>query len=197
MTGCTVLQAQSLTSVLLPRFIEGVSGTNSNRIPFAFRVQLTGLLVNATYRYYNQFVISSDAATSSGAGNCIFAAPAGNFIRTAGPGMSTAGTYGTFTTDGVGSYEGWFIGEPTGNARFVPGNYVFARIALNDGAGGTAVATRLTTIDSVRVVKLDGAVTDSTGTGLQCTSFASPKNFVFVYDNRRRWSTDFGNICGE
>jgi hypothetical protein len=180
---CVSISAQSLTTVVLPKYIEGINGTNSNRIPFAYRATLGGLLANATYRFTNQIINSSDAATTNGAGNCIFVAPTGDFVRTSSPGLTSAGNYGTFTTDATGAYEGWFITEPTGNARFVPGKYIFMRIALNDGGSGTAVALRLTTTDSVRVVKLDSAVSDSTGTGLRCTSAASPKDFVFAYDN--------------
>ena len=177
------LISQSLTSVLLPQYIQGNTGTNSNRIPFAYRARLTGLTPNAVYRYYNQVIISTDLTTQSGAGNCIFKSVTGNFIRTTGPGLKNAGTYDSLTTDGTGAYEGWFITEPTGNARFVPGKYVFMRITLNDGAGGTSAVTRITTADSVRVVKLDPAASDSTGTGLRCTSPGSPKDFVFTYDN--------------
>ena len=173
--------SQTLTTVLLPQYIEGVTPTNLNRIPFAYRARLAGLLANSTYRFYNQIILSTDAASQSGSGNCIFASATGNFVRTSGPGLSTAGTYGSFTTDGTGSYEGWFITEPTGNKRFVPGRYVFMRITLNDGAGGTTAVTRLTASDSVQVVKLDPALTDSTGTGLRCTTAASPKDFIFVY----------------
>ena len=57
------------------------------------------------------------------------------------------------------------------------------RMTLNDGAGGTTAALLLTTADSVRVVKLDPAASDSTGTGLRCTSAANPKDFVFAYDD--------------
>jgi hypothetical protein len=179
----SALFSQSLTTVILPEYIQGNSGTNSNRIPFAYRVKLTGLLSNSTYRFYNQVVVSSDAVSQSGAGNCIFVSATGNFVRTSSPGLTTAGTYGTFTTDGTGAYEGWFITEPTGNKRFVPGQYIFMRMILNDGAGGTTPILRLTTADSVRVVKLDPAVSDSTGTGLRCTSAASPKDFIFVYND--------------
>jgi len=35
----------------------------------------------------------------------------------------------------------------------------------------------------VHVIKLDPTPTDSTGTGLRCTSSASAKHFVFVYDH--------------
>ena len=179
------LGAQTLTTVILPQYIQGNNGAaNSNRIPFVYRVRLSGLSVNTTYRYYNQIVISNDAATSNGAGNCIFPSMTGDFYRTTGPGLKTAGTYDSLTTDGTGSYEGWFISEPTGNAtRFIPGKYVFMRLTLNDGAGGTLAAKLLTTTDSVRVIKLDPASSDSTGTGLRCTSSASPKDFVFLYDN--------------
>jgi hypothetical protein len=129
----------------------------------------------------NQVVVSTDAATSNGSGNCIFASSTADFVRTSGPSLAAAGNYGTLTTDGTGAYEGWFITEPTGNRRFIPGKYVFMRITLNDGAGGTTAALLLTTADSVRVVKLDPAASDSTGTGLRGTSSSNPKNFIFVY----------------
>jgi hypothetical protein len=176
--------SQTLTTVILPRYIEGLNGTNSNRIPFAYRVRLDGLLPDSTYRYTNQIVTSSDGPTTSGAGNCIFATGTGDFFRTSSPGLSTAGSYGTFTVNDVGSYEGWFITEPTGNARFIPGHSIFMRIMLNNGASGTSVAMRLTTSDSVCVLKLDPAAGDSTGTGLRCSTAATPKDFVFLYDNR-------------
>jgi len=181
--NATTLTGPQLTTVVLPKYIEGTNPSNLNRVPFAYRARLTGLLSNSTYRFYNQVVISTDAVTASGSGNCIFASATGNFVRTSGPSLATAGNYGTFTTDGTGAYEGWFITEPTGNKRFVPGYYIFMRITLNDGAGGTTASLQLTTTDSVRVVKLDPAASDSTGTGLRCTSSATPKNFVFAYDD--------------
>jgi hypothetical protein len=175
--------APTVTTVILPQVMQGISGTNSTRVPFAYRARVSGLLPNATYRFFNQVVTSSDAATVNGAGNCIFVSESGNFIRTTNPSLATPGAYRTFTTDAAGTFEGWFITEPTGNARFVPGNYLFMRIALNDGGAGTTVTMRLTTADSVRVVKLDASTADSTGTGLRGTSGSSPKDFVFAYDN--------------
>jgi hypothetical protein len=173
----------AITALSLPQVIEGINGTNVNRLPFVYSARLTGLTANATYRYTNQIVTSVDAATTSGAGNCIFINGSGNFTRTTSPSLATSGAYGSFTTDNTGAYAGWFISEPTGNARFVPGKYVFMRIALNDGASGTTVATRLSLTDSVRVVKLDTTTSDSTGTALWCVSAASPKDVVFLYDN--------------
>ncbi|HCV42470.1 MAG TPA: hypothetical protein DGH68_03230 [Bacteroidetes bacterium] len=172
-----------LTATILPRYIEGLNGTNANRIPFAYRARIAGLLPSTTYRFINQVVTSADASTANGSGNCIFAQQAGDFVRTTGPSISTAEAYGTFVTNGVGTYEGWFVTEPTGNARFGPSSYVFMRVSLNDGGSGTTVDVRLTTADSVRVVRLDVAANDSCGTGLRCTSLAIGKDFVFAYDN--------------
>jgi hypothetical protein len=181
--GNSIIIDPVMTTLILPQTIQGINGTNTNRIPFGFRARITGLLQNATYRYFNQVVISSDAATTNGAGNCIFVPASGDFTRTTGASLSTDGAYGTFTSSAAGVYEGWFVSEPTGNARFVPGKYVFMRIVLNDGGTGTTVSARLTTTDSVRVVKLDPAAVDSSGTGLRCTSASVAKEFVFAYDN--------------
>ncbi len=174
-------RAQTLTDVTVPRFIEGINGTNANRVPYAYRVTLDGLTPSATYRYTNQVVIATDAATTSGAGNVIYATP-GGFVRTSSPSLSSAGNYGEFTTDGGGSYTGWFVTEPTGNAsRFAPGTEVFFRIALNNGAGGTAVVTRLTTTASATVASFGTTTTD--GTAFYSDAEATPRNFVVLYDN--------------
>jgi hypothetical protein len=184
-TNATTLKEAAITTVILPQYIEGMNGkSNSNRIPYAYRARLTGLLMDATYRFCNQVAISTDSDSSNGAGNCIFASATGDFIRASTPSFDSTGSYGTFKTDSSGAYEGWFITEPTGNERFVPGKYIFMRIWLNDGMSGTAVVKHLTMLDSVRVVKLDPSVTDSTGTGLRCTSAANPKDIVFIYDNK-------------
>jgi spore coat protein CotH len=179
----SVIVSPTLTTLILPQCIEGINGTNLNRIPFTYRARISGLLPSSTYRYINQVVTSADPTTTNGSGNCLYVQQTGDFVRTTGPSISTSGAYGTFTTDVTGSYDGWFITEPTGNVRFVPGRYVFMRIGLNDGGTGTTVDARLTTTDSVRVVKLDAASGDSTGTGFRCTTLAAPKDFVFVYDN--------------
>ena len=178
----TFVVLPSLTEIILPQYIQGLNGTNTSRVPYAYLVTLNNLTANATYRYYNGVVISTDGATSNGAGNVIFINNSGDFYRSSGASLATAGNYGEFTTDGNGSYTGWFITEPTGNAtRFVPGIDVYMRIILNDGAGGTTAATRLTTTNTVRVINFGATSTD--GTGIRGQSFATPKNFIFLYDN--------------
>lgn len=177
-------QQSALTNVTLPLYIQG-SVPNPNRLPFAYRATLTNLLPSATYRYYNKVVISTDNADYNGAGNCIFVDPEnGSFTRTTNSSMTTAGQYGQFTTDASGSYSGWFITEPTGNAtRFKPGTQLFARIVLNDGAEGTTEVTRLTTTDSFTVLNFGTGVSDTTGTAVRGISDFNAKNFVFIYDN--------------
>ena len=39
-----LLHAQTATSVVVPRYMEGLSPTNTDRIPFACRLHFTGLL---------------------------------------------------------------------------------------------------------------------------------------------------------
>jgi hypothetical protein len=175
------VSSASLTEVFLPEFMEGKQPTNTNRIPYAYRVTLDGLKPNSTFRYYNSVVVGSDAANSNGAGNAIFADPAG-FVRSGGTSLATAGNYGEFTTNGAGSYTGWFITEPTGNAtRFNPGTDVYCRIILNNGNDGTIPTVRLTTASSVRVIEV-GALA-AQGTALRGNSGAPARNFVLLYNN--------------
>ncbi len=172
-----------LGSTIMPRFIEG-SVPNPNRLPFAYQATLVNLMPEATYRYYNRVVLETEAPTSNGAGNIIFVNGDGTITRTSSPNLGTAGAYGEFTTDAEGSYTGWFMTEPTGNAtRFKPGTEIFMRIILNDGAEGTVEATRLTATDAVKVIALTTTVSDTAGTAIRGISDFSAKNFVFLYDN--------------
>ena len=173
-----------LTQVILPQYIQGLNVTNNNRVPFAYRVKIENLLPSTTYRYINQIVISADGATTSGAGNVIFVNADNSFVRTSSPTFVAPGPYGEFTTDANGAFTGWFITEPTSNAtRFIPGKYIFMRIRINDGAGGTTAVNYLTTSDSVKVINFYTTSADTSGTAIWGSSFASPKDFVFLYDN--------------
>jgi hypothetical protein len=179
----TTLSVIGLTEVIFPQYIQGVNGTNNNRLPFAYRATLTGLNASSTYRFFNGVELTTASLTSSGAGNSIFANPAG-FVSSNGPSLSIVGGYGEFTTDVNGTYTGWFILSPTGNAsRFAPGTNLYTRITLNNGAGGTSAATVLTSTQTIKVINLVAAAGANNGTGLKGNSSATPKNFVFAYDN--------------
>jgi hypothetical protein len=168
---------------IVPRYLAGASGTGGNRIPFAYRARLEGLLASHAYRYINQVVTSADAPASNGAGNCIFVPPSGAFVRSATPSLGSAGNFGTLTTDTLGVYDGWFVTESSTDPRFAAGGYVFMRICIDDGSAGSTVFGRLTTADSVRVVTLGTASDVASGTGLRGASGGSARQFVFVYDD--------------
>ena len=179
----TARPVATVADVFMPQYIQGIaSGTsNGKRVPFACRLSLANLAPNATYRYYNQCVSSS--GDTSSAGNVIFASASGDFVRTTNPGLGTAGNYGTFTTDASGAYTGWFVNEPTGNARFLAGSSVYVQIVLNDGADGTTTLSRLTTPDSATALAFAATADPNTGTGIRGNSYATDKNFVLLYDN--------------
>ena len=144
-----------MTDVIVPRYVQGATPSNTNRIPCAVRMTLQGLKSNALYRYFNSVVIGSDASDANGVGNAIFVKTDGsNWVRATSPSLGSAGNYGEFTADATGSYTGWFVLEPTGNSRFTPGNIVYHRVNLNNGAGGTSIVTRLTTVTGSTVLQL-------------------------------------------
>lgn len=185
LSGSVTLETPAgISSIILPQFIQGAV-PNTNRVPFAYFATLSNLLPSSTYRFYNKIVLSTDAPDYNGAGNCIFVDPTtGTFTRTSSTSMTAAGQYGEFTTDASGNYSGWFITEPTGNStRFKPGTDLYARIMLNDGAGGTVETTRLTSADSFRVLGFYATSADSTGTAIRGISNYGAKNFVLLYNN--------------
>ncbi|MDY0076981.1 MAG: DUF5689 domain-containing protein [Bacteroidales bacterium] len=175
----------AITAEIVPQYIQGQDGGNNNRLPYAYRLTISNLLPNATYRYINQAVVAGDDATTNGAGNIIFVNLSGDFLRSTSPSFSTEGGYGTFETNAGGSFSGWFITEATGNARFAPGNEVFMRVRLNDGNEGTTTETYLTTTNSATVINF-GTENDATqGTAIRAISGDTPKSFALLYDNSR------------
>ncbi|MDY0151749.1 MAG: FlgD immunoglobulin-like domain containing protein [Candidatus Cloacimonas sp.] len=180
----TPMAQPTLTDIIVPQYMQGLSGTNNNRIPTAMRLKLENLTPSSTYRYACQFVLSTSIPTYDGAGTPVYVMPDGSFVRTTSPGLSTAGSYGEFTTDATGLYEGWFMGEPTGNTTVFPvGNEVFLRLRLNGGNNGTSVVTRLTTTSPIKVINFGTEENVNQGTFLYGVSLSPAKNFAFVYDN--------------
>jgi hypothetical protein len=173
-------QGPQMTEEILPLTMQGLNGTNNSRIPYAFRVTFSGLLPNATYKYINQAVDAGDGPTTAGAGNGIYVLQNGTFVRTTAASFTNAAQHAEFTTNGNGAYSGWFMLEPTGNARFTPGNEVFIRIRLNNGAGGTT-ATHYFTTQGITILGFGIESDANKGTGLRAVSNFNAKNFVFLY----------------
>lgn len=169
----------SVTDVLVPQYMQGRAGTNSNRIPVAYRVRINGLEANKTFRYYN--LMDTLATSTAGAGVILIANQSGNFTRATSGSFTTAGSYGEFTTDINGSYTGWFVTEPSGNDRFTAGKFVYGKILINDPSQGTGIVARVTTNNSIKVLDLGTGA--SQGTAIRGSSSAAAKNFITMYDN--------------
>ncbi|HNQ44603.1 MAG TPA: hypothetical protein PKI59_09230, partial [Candidatus Cloacimonadota bacterium] len=173
----------ALVDIIVPQYMQGLNGTNNQRIPTAFRFRLENLTPSSTYRYYGRFIQADDIPTYTGAGIGWFVNSDDSFTRSTDLSYTTSGQYSEFTTDANGSYTGWFMGEPSGNDRFTPGNDVWFRIMLNDGNEGTSIATRLTSTSAIRVINFGTQENVNQGTFLRGVSQSPAKNFVFVYDN--------------
>jgi hypothetical protein len=174
-----------LSDVYYPRYVQG-SGTGNavddRKVPYAARMTVSGLKPGTTYRYYNRFVQAGDN-TSNGQGNYILPSTAGNFTRVTAASFSIAGRYGEFTTDATGAYTGWFIGEPTLAIDFQPGNELYLRLNLNDGANGTNVVSRVTASSPIMVLGFGATPTNGTGIRSTANNTYTSKNFVMLYDN--------------
>lgn len=178
----------AMVELLIPRFMQGdqAGGENLNRLPYAFRVQINNLRPSSEYRASNRVVIPEDPFDQDGAGNAVYVKTDGSdFIRTTDSPRFREGDvdrrHVRFVTDASGSFTGWFVTEPSGNARFTPGNTVYLRMLLNDGMNGTNIEHYLTTTSAVSVIALGTASTNATG--LVGYSHAGPKQFVALYDN--------------
>lgn len=176
----------SVLNSLVPQYIQGTSPTNNNRVPFWFWGQIAGLTPGATYHYYAAMDTLNASTTSNGAGNCYFVnANTGVIRRTTNVSMTNNAGYDSLVANALGIIEGWFGVEPTGNGRFTPGTVLYPKLMLNNGAGGTTVATRLLFFPSAVTVISFGTTSMSAtqGSALYDSLDAMPKNFICAYDN--------------
>ncbi|MEI6311226.1 MAG: T9SS type A sorting domain-containing protein [Bacteroidota bacterium] len=183
------LTQEYFNGVLVPQYMS--SGTSS-RLPFMYRATLTNLSPSTTYRYFTNACTNSTAGggtvdfggANPGAGNPLFINSTGTlYTYSTGASLTSAGNYGTFTTDATGSFTGWFGVVNTGNARFTGGNIVYPTIAIGDSATGSLLALRILN-DSLKVLTYATSAGANNGTFLkENTSNAIPRNFVAIYDN--------------
>lgn len=177
--------AQSISAVYYPQYMQGAGTFNAGddrKVPFVCRMTVNGLIPNATYRYFNRFVTNA-ASTSIGEGGILFVKDTGNFVRVTSATLALAGRYGEFKTDSTGTYTGWFANEASTSSIFAPGNQIYFRLVLNNGANGITVTHRLTATDPVTIINFG---TDTTaGTGVRSTPLrhGAPKQFILLYDN--------------
>lgn len=172
-----------LSELVMPRFIQGATPDNNARVPFACLLRIEGLSPNSTYRYAPQFVDGDDGPTTEGAGNPVLAGS--QFVRCVSSPRFLAEDlnlrHGEFTTDASGSFDGWFLLEPTGNARFTPGSSGWIRLLLNDGAGGDTTNHILTTSGSLQVLGFGSGA--GGGSALFGESAATPRNLIVLFED--------------
>ncbi|CAN5332621.1 hypothetical protein BH09BAC5_BH09BAC5_02650 [soil metagenome] len=176
----------SVLNSLVPQYIEGQTPTNNNRVPFWFWGEINGLTPGATYHYYVAMDTLLSIPSSNGAGLPYLVNPnSRNIRRVLNPSMTSTTGYDSLVVDNTGVIRGWFGLEPTGNGRFAPGMILYPKIMLNNGAGGTTVATRLYfTNDPVTVLSFGTTSMSATeGSALYDSLGATPKNFICIYDN--------------
>lgn len=172
---------------VMPRFIQGDRSENLNRVPFAFLLEIDGMIPEREYRYGNRVVSLSDPADQNGAGNALYQLKNGSFVRnTNAPRFRDSDRHdrhGTFTTDADGRYTGWFFTEPTGNARLSPGDHVFMRILLNDGSGGEDYHHYVTSATPVRVTAFGEE--EHHGSAVMGIGSAGAGHVAVIYDAER------------
>lgn len=175
----------SVLDGLVPQYTQGVNGTNNNRVPCWYWLTLNGLIPNATYRYYSALDSLTAAPTSNGAGNPYFLnATSGVVRRTTNATLTNNSGCDSLTADSTGTYSGWFAVEPTSNGRFTPGNILYPKLMLNNGAGGTSVATRIyATNFPITIINFGTTNVATQGTALYDSLDAASKNFICTYDN--------------
>ncbi len=176
-TSISILNA-GFFGVIVPRYI--VRGATSDRIPVAMRLTVNGLKTNTVYRYAN--TLDTVGPVSTGAGNVIYYNPlTQTYNRATTIGLAiNGGGYGEFTTNGSGSYTGWFLNELTSNARFIAGKNLVVRLRLNDGNNGTTTATTLSTTQVSQLIELGSTATKGT---MVYSNYRTAKNFVAIYDD--------------
>ncbi len=183
------VQAVLVREEIMPLFIQGdqdAGGDNFDRIPFAFRLRIEGLTPESTYRYGNRIVVPDDPLDQNGAGNAILiTGENSDWIRNTDSPRFQPDDHGsrhlTFTADADGTYAGWFVTEPSGNARFTPGGTVFVRLLLNDGDDGQELHHYLTTELPVTVLPFGSGLEE--GSGFMGETVSPSRNFVVFYDN--------------
>ena len=175
----------SVLDGLVPQYSQGVNGTNNNRVPCWYWLTLNGLVPNATYRYYSSLDSLNASPTSNGAGNSYFLnSTSGVVRRTTNATITNNAGYDSLTADSSGIYSGWFAVEPTGNGRFTPGTVLYPKLMLNNGAGGTSVATRVLASNfPITIINFGTTNTATEGTALYDSLDAASKNFICTYDN--------------
>ncbi len=177
---------------IIPRYVVSAVAQTNTRLPYFALLRITGLEPNTTYRYVSRMDSTKTPPSSNninfGAGNPIFYNPSSQtFSLTTNPSLSTAGGYGTITTDADG--EAWLIFglQPTGNIRFRTdgGNQVYVKVFFRSDAAPVDSAYVIGDKTPIQPLALRTITNnaDTTGSFLYDSALTVPNTLVFLYDS--------------
>ncbi len=179
--GLSNLKSQTFTELVFPKYLgsKTAASTNNARTPVAFCFRIDGLTPSAAYDIQAQLGLTTDAATSYGAGNIW-----------SGTAFSGSKVTNAFTTNASGSSGPvWIYIQPTGNAtRFGAGLVHNLRVGYVE-TGGTMpaapnfVSTKTITALDIAATALTTETTDD-GAFLAGTALtAATGKYVLLFDN--------------
>jgi len=191
-------QAQTLIATadenLLPLYLTDGT-TSTNRSAVAALLTLNGLSANTTYNYMTgaQTNASTNPTTGTLPGNAVYVTSSGNINNyTTSKSLTTAGQYGSFTTDANGAYKGWFglVSTSGGSGTIFAANktpYLYLQMS-NTTVSGTAGLLNLRTTDPLTSLGNPGTAGTATflyGTAIDPDGVTSvgDKKFFALWDN--------------
>lgn len=182
LTGTAVLPP-TYTELVVPKYMgsKSASGTNNCRTPIAICVQLDNLQPSTLYDVKLGFGLTSDAASTYGAGN----------FWNGSSYNSTPNISGAFFTDATGSSGPvWLYMQPTGNTtRFDAGQihnirFGYAISGNSIPASPQFVGTKTITCLDIPITARTSGVTTDDGAFLQVQATACNNGkYILIYDN--------------
>ncbi len=188
-TGTLLLA--TFTELVVPKYIAGspVSGTNTGRTPIAVCFQIDNLSASTTYDLRYGFALTLDGNSISNLSGLMWN---GSLFTASGFGNYTS----AFTSNAAGSSGPfWAFLQPSGNARFNPGNNLKIRFAYRVSGGSFSSTINFETPDSLTTLDAGANTTYSAATTddgaylkIASSSLLSGK-YILGYNN----STGTGN----
>ncbi len=172
----------TMTELVVPKFMGSKSTASANncRTPIAVCLQIDNLLANTVYDVRIGLGLTSDAASSFGAGN---------FWN--GTSFAVTNIVGAFVTDGSGSSGPvWYYIQPTGNGtRFDAGQIHNIRFGYTVTGGTIAssptfVGTKtITALDIPTTARTSGVTTDDGAFIAGVSGACMDGKYILLYDN--------------
>jgi hypothetical protein len=173
-----------ISSEVVPQFIQSAGGTcggTAFNVPTYARVTFAGLRPNTVYRFVTGMTPQS-GITSTGPGlNITWDATTNVHSYGSGKNLNVPGNFSTFSTGPSETSKSVWINMMISNTTaFQEGNVLFWRVSLGDTNGRLIGHFQLT--NQTTAIRLGSAINQATGV-VDEYSQATPKNFIYLYDN--------------